>query len=183
MKKILFFALIVSVLSGGVTGCKKIVKKVFQGIDTEIPEFTVTLPPIPYVFPGEAPIGTLTQPFNLDSTVKANTNGVFGADDVSSVKIKQIVFTLPTADQENNGANFESARITFASNSKADTVTVAAISFPDTFASTSTYVSVNSPELKPYLNGSELYYNIFGKMRRITTKNLPLKINVTLRVE
>lgn len=167
----------------GLFSCKKIIRKIFQGIDADVPAFTVEIPPIPFVLPTEMSIGTLQQHFNLDSTVRANTDGVYGASDISSVKVKQIVFNLPDADTGNNIANFESARLTLSSNTKTDTVTIASINFPDTFATSYTYTPVNSPELKPYLSGTTLYYNAFGKLRRATTKTLKLSMQVTLRVE
>ena len=183
MRKVLISGLVVMILVVASAGCKKIIRNLFQGIDADVPKFTVTLPAVPLALPVEVSLGTYSQPFNLDSTVRANTGGVYGAGDVSSVKIKQIVFNLPNADSMNNVANFESARFTFSSDAKTDTVTVASITFPDVYASTYTYTPVSSPELKPYLNGSMLYYHVFGKLRRATTKELPLSILVTLRVE
>lgn len=182
MKKSVISVLMIMVLVAASVGCKKIIRNIFKGIDADIPEVSVTIPAIPVVLPFVIPI-PLSQPFNLDSTVKANTGGVFGANDVSSVKVKQIVFNLTDADSLNNLSNFESVRVTFSSDVKTDTVTVASIVFPETYASTATYTPVNSPELKPYLTGSMLYYTIFGKIRRVTTKSLHLSIKVTLRVE
>jgi hypothetical protein len=182
MKKLLVPVFIVMIVTG-IYSCKKIVKKIFQGIDADVPVVSVTLPTIPIVIPNEVPFPTIIQRFNLDSSVKANTGGAFGADDVSSIKIKQIAFDLTNADSLNNISNFESVRVTFLSNANTDPVTVASITFPDTYASTHTYTPDNSPELKPYLNGSELIYNVYGKIRKITTKPLGLNIKVTLRVQ
>lgn len=167
----------------GLSSCKKIIRNIFQGIDADVPEFSVTLPPIPLAPPFEIPFPRLSQSFNLDSAVRSNTGGVYGANDVSSVKVKQIVFALSNADSLNNLSNFESVRVTFASDTNTDTVTVASLTFPETYAAATTYTPVNSPELKPYLTGSTLYYYVYGKIRRITTKQLPLSIKVTLRVE
>lgn len=183
MRKVLISVFIVIVLVAASISCKKIIRNLFQGVDADIPAFAITLPPVPFALPIEIPLGTFKQSFNLDSTVRANTGGVYGAGDVSSVKVKQIVFNLSTADSLNNVSNFESARVTFSSDTKTDTVTVASITFPDTYASSFTYTPVNGPELKPYLNGTQLYYNVFGKIRRVTTKELPLSILVTLRVK
>lgn len=170
-------------IAAGLCGCKKIIRKIFQGIDADVPVFTVTLPAVPYAPPIEIPLGTFSQKFNLDSSIRANTSDVYGANDISSVKVKQIVFNLANADEQNNISNFESARLTFSSNTKTDTVTIASITFPDAYAASYTYTPVNSPELKPYLTGSVLNYNAFGKIRRITTMKLEMSIQVTLRVE
>ena len=183
MRKYFFSVLIVAVIITALSGCKKIIRNLFQGIDAEVPPFSVTLPAVPFAPPVEVPLGSYSQHFNLDSTVRANTNNVYGANDVSSVKVKQMVFTLANPDTLNNISNFESARFTFSSNTKTDTVTVASITFPDTYAATYTYIPTNSPELKPYLNGTVLNYNAFGKLRRITSKQLIMNLHVTLRVQ
>ena len=183
MKKVYFSVIALIIIISGLAGCKKIIRKIFQGIDADVPAFTVVLPPIPYAFPEEMSLGTFQQHFNLDSSIRANTGGVYGADDISSVKVKQIVFSLSNADQHNNISNFESTRLIFSSNTKSDTVTIASITFPDAYAETYTYTPVSSPELKPYLTGSILYYNAYGKLRRATTNPLKLNIQVTLRVE
>jgi hypothetical protein len=183
MKKFHVPVFVVIVIIIGSFACKKIIKKIFQGIDANVPEFVVVLPPIPYAPPFEVPLGTFRQEFNLDSTIRANTGDVYGAKDVSSVKVKQIVFNLSNADEQNNISNFESARLTFLSNIRADTLTIASIAFPDTYATSYTYTPVNSPELKPYLDGSVFYYNAYGKVRRITTRQMEMSVQVTLRVE
>ncbi len=182
MKKLLVTALIV-IIAAGLFSCKKIIKKIFQGIDADVPVVSVTLPAIPVVIPVEVPFPPIVQRFNLDSTVKANTAGAFGADDVSSIKITHLGFDVTNADSLNNISNFESVRVTFYSNANTTPVTIASIIFPDTYASTYTYTPDNSPELKPYLNGSELIYNVYGKIRKPTTKSLGLSIKVTLRVQ
>ena len=174
--------LMIIVLVAASVSCKKIIRNIFEGIDADIPEFSVTIIPIPIALPFEIPI-PLSQPFNLGSTVKANTGGVYGANDVTSVKVKQIVFNLSDADSLNNLANFESVRVILSSDTKKDTVTVASMSFPDTYASSATYKPVNSPELRPYLTGKQLNYIILGKIRRATTKSLHFSILVTLRVQ
>jgi len=183
MKKLCAVVVFVTLMVASFSGCKKIIEKIFQGIDADVPAVAVTIPPIPVVFPFEVPLGSFPQQFNLDSTVKANTAGAFGADDVTSIKIKQIVFDLLNADSSNNISNFESARVTLSSNVNTDTVTIASITFPDIYASSYTYTPQNSPELKPYLNGSEMYFNVFGKIRKVTTKALNMSIKVTLRVQ
>lgn len=183
MRKLFIPVLIVALIIAVASGCKKIIRDIFQGIDADVPAFSVPIPAIPFAPPVELPLGSFSQQFNLDSTVRANTNNIYGAGDVSSVKVKQIVFTLSNPDTLNNISNFESARFTFSSNTKTDTITIASITFPDTYAATYTYTPVNSPELKPYLNGTILYYNAYGKLRRRTTKELTLNLLVTLRVQ
>jgi hypothetical protein len=191
MKKLAVSALLLMIIAGGFVGCKKIIRSIFSGIDADVPEVTFNVPylPVPPGTPvpaGEQSIGSLTQSFNLDSTVRAKTNGEFGADDVTSVKIKQMVMNMPNADEQNNFSNFESARFTFASNAGQNTpeLEVASFTFPQANTSTVTYTAPdNAPELRPYLNGNRLTYNVYGKLRRFTTKPLTIGVKVTLKIK
>jgi hypothetical protein len=93
---------------------------------------------------------------------------------------------MPNADQQNNFSNFESARFTFASNASQNTpeVEVASLTFPQTNTSTVTYTAPeNAPELRPYLNGNSLTYNVYGRLRRFTTKALSISVKVTMKVK
>lgn len=191
MKKLVAPVLLLIVVAGGFVGCKKIISSIFSGVDADVPEVTFN---IPYVIvpPGtpvpadERSFGSLTQSFNLDSTVRAKTNGEFGAGDVTSVKIKQIVMNMPNADEQNNFSNFESARFTFASNASQNTpeLEVGSFTFPQTNTSTITYIAPdNAPELRAYLNGNKLTYNIYGKLRRFTTKALTVGVKVTMKIK
>lgn len=174
----------VLVLFTTITGCKKVIDKIFDGFDADVPAIEVKLPIIPLAPPQEIQIGSFTQRFNLDSTIKANSDNTFGAGDVKSIKVKSIQFSLLDADANNNVSNFESARFTFHSNANATPVQIASVNFPDVYATSFTYTSdANAPELKDYLKGNELTYTVFGKIRRTTSKTLPLSIQVTLTVK
>lgn len=184
MKKLIAVATVAVFMLTIITSCKKLISKIFNGFDADVPTIQFTLPPIPFAPPQEIPLGTFTQRFNLDSTIKANTDSTFGADDVSSIKIKKIIFSLSNADQNNNLANFESARFTFSSNTQTNPLEIASATFPDTYASSYTYTSpASAPELKPFLTGTELYYHAYGKARRPTSKSLKLVIQVTLTLK
>jgi hypothetical protein len=192
MKKVAGSVLLVVLMVAAIASCKKIVNAVFPGVDVDVPEVIFTVPappPLPPGFPvptSEQSIGSLSQSFNLDSAVKAKTNGEFGASDVTSVKIKQIVFNMSNADEQNNFSNFESARFTLASNTSQNLpeIEVAALTFPQTYTSLVTYNALdNAPELRSYLNGSKLTYNVYGKLRRYTTKALSISVKVTMKVK
>ncbi|HEY8690702.1 MAG TPA: hypothetical protein VIM07_15805 [Chitinophagaceae bacterium] len=181
MKKI-FISFLAAIVLLAAVSCKKIVSALFQGMDVNVPEVQVTIPTVIAVTPNEVSLGSFSLHFNLDSIIKANTAGVFGVNSVSSIKVKQISITINNADQLNNLSNFERARITLQSNSDSNPAELFSINFPDSYASSFTYTPVNSPDLLPYLKGSDITYNIFGKMRRITTKPLNMTVAVTLRV-
>lgn len=186
MKKVIVSSLVALLVIGALVSCKKVISKIFDGFDAEIPEILVTIPNpgIPAGFPvpqSEMAIGSFTQSFNLDSIIKANTAGAFGAGDVNSVKIKQMVFAIKNADANNNLSNFESARFEISSNTNTTPVGLASFNFPNTYAETQTYVAPSdAPELRNYLTGTQLTYHSYAKIRRYTTKAISLSIKVTI---
>ena len=182
MKKITITFLSAIILLVALSSCKKLVSAIFQGLDVNVPEVQVTIPTVIAVTPNEIALGSFSFHFNLDSIIKANTAGVFGVNTVSSIKVKQINISITNADQLNNLANFESARITLQSNIDSNPAELFSVSFPDSYASLFTATPANSPDLLPYLKGSDVTYNIYGKMRRITTKPLNMVVAITLRV-
>jgi hypothetical protein len=182
MKKILITIFAAFILLVEFSSCKKLVAAIFQGLDVNVPEVQVTIPTVIAVTSNEIPLGNFSFHFNLDSIVKANTAGVFGVNAVSSIKVKQISINITNADQLNNLSNFESARVTLQSNTNNTPTELFSMTFPDTYASSITITPTNSLELLAYLKGSDITYNIYGKMRRITSKPLNMVVSVTLRV-
>src|SRR5688572_30277149 len=162
MKKISYLFLAALIAITGFASCKKIVDAIFTGVDVKSPDLAMTVPAIPFVIPMELGFGSFTQSFNLDSAVKANTAGAFGADAVHSVKIKSVTITITNADDNNNLSNFESARVMLSSNAQADPVELFSQKFPTTNTSTYTITPADSPELVPHLKNGELTYHMFG---------------------
>ncbi|MCY7420179.1 MAG: hypothetical protein LH478_00315 [Chitinophagaceae bacterium] len=179
MKKVVISASLIILVIAGMS-CKKIKDAIFPSIDVDLPAFQFTIPAIPLVLSNEVSLGSFAVNFNLDSIIRANTAGAFGAGAVSTVKVKKMVITVSNGDAANNLANFESARFTFSSNTKTTPAEITLITFPDTFATTYTAQPADSPELKEYLSGNTLTYNLYGKSRRTTTKPLDFRVAVTL---
>ena len=192
MKKTFLAILIASLALVTISSCKKTVKALFPGATTDLPEVMNTLPTLdslrlaPYPVT-ELPLHTafplpqITQHFNLDSIVKANTGNNFGAGDITSVKLNQIKLKILTgADANNNISNFESAAFSFSSSSNSTPTTVTNVSFADVYATEKTIPGDNSLELRPYLSGTELYYNVSASLRRHTTH--PIKISIIATV-
>lgn len=168
------------------SSCKKLQEikdQIFSPIDVNVPSFQFTVPAIPIVISGEASLGSISSRINLDSTIRANTGGVFGLSSVSSIKVKQMVINITNADAANNLANFESARVSLSSNTNTTQSEIATFSFPDTFSNSSTSAQTNNPDLISYFSGNELNYNLYGRARRITTKPLNFVVSVTLSVK
>lgn len=182
MKKILLTLSVLIILLAGFTACKKIIAAIFKGIDVSVPALQFTIPAIIGVAPGEIPLGSYPYKFNLDSIVRANTGGAFGAGAVSSIKIKQVFLDVTNADALNNLANFETARITIQSNTNNNPVEFFSVTFPDTFAASYTSSTPSNVELISYLRGTDIVYNIYGKNRRTTSKSLNIAFSVIVRM-
>ena len=161
------------------SGCKKIAKAIFGGFDTSV-DYQISVPIIPVVSPFELPVGQYLYKFNLDSVVKAQTAGIYNANDVKSIKAKQFNITITDADALNNIANFQSVRVTIHSNTNSTPAELFAVTFADTFASTFSTAG-NNAELLSYLKGSDIVYTMYAKNRRITTKPLTIFLSVTIR--
>ncbi len=183
MKKNLIALSVTFLIFFSFLSCKKVADAIFQGLDTNVPDVQITIPTIIAVSTIELPLGTDSYNFNLDSIVKAKTAGVFGANAVRFIKIKQITINITNADLLNNLANFESARMTIQSNTNSTPAEVFFQAFPDTYATSFNFIPTNSAELFTYLKGSTITYNIFGKNRRITTKPLNMVVSTTLAVK
>jgi len=170
-------------LAAAITGCKKLIEAIFPGLQVDLPAITVTIPPVPVAPPNEIQLGTFTQHFNLDSVIRANTNGVFSVNDISSVKITRTKFAIANADQQNNISNFETARVLFGSAVTGESAEIANINFPDVYADSYLYTAANAPELVSYFKTNELAYTVSGKLRRITTKPITLSVVVTVSIK
>jgi hypothetical protein len=183
MKKIIPVIFVLLVVLPAITGCKKLMEAIFPGLDVDLPAITVTVPAIPYLPPNEMQLGTFTQHFNLDSVIRANTNGVFNIGDIKSVKVTKARFTILQPDQQNNISNFETVRLLFGSAVTGDLAEIAAINFPDMYADNYLYTPANAPELLSYFRTNELMYTASGKLRRITTKPVTLSLVVTVTIK
>lgn len=181
MKKsvlILFFAAFICIVA--LSSCNKIIKALFPAFDTEIGDVTLT---IPATAAGMEVSTSNTITFNLDSTIKAYTQNAFSTEDLTSVKVKNAGIILINDDDLNDISNFDSISIKIASNSNNTPAVIASVSVPDTRRTSFIIPVANSPELKGYLNGSQLTYTITSRTRRLTTKPLQMSLGVTLALK
>lgn len=183
IKRLIFTLTVAASFVAILPSCKKIIAAVYGGQDVAVPEYQFIIPQIYIVPPGELPIGSYSFYFNLDSTVKANTGGVFGENSVNSVKIKKVTIKIINPDAYDNLSNFDSARVTLESSTNSTPVELFKIGFASTYADSLNYIPTNSPELLSYIKGKTITYNVFGKMRSPTNKPLGLAVDVTLRAD
>lgn len=168
------------VLASGCT-CNEIKEKLLPAFNVDIPEINVTVPPLPKVLPTAIPIGALRTAINMDSAIRANTNGVFGAGAVHFVKVKKVTIRATNADKNNNLSNFESARISIFNDTSS--VDIADFRFPPTYTDNITVTNTNSRDISCFLRGRELAYNVHWKNRKVTKKFLKLKVLLSVTVQ
>ena len=160
--------------------CDKIKDTLFPAFNAELDEVAVT---IPVTLAGAEGRVSQTISFNLDSIIKTYTANAFGIGNLSSVKVKDITVTLVNTDVLNNFSNFETVRITLASNAVATPVVVAGADIPNTAATSINLTPSVTPELKEYLAGNQLIYTVTAKARRTTTKPLDAAVHITLAIK
>lgn len=180
MKKTRTLALVALLFALGFAACKKIKESLFPAFDADIQNVSLT---IPITLAGAEASSTATVAFSLDSVIKQYTSNTFGFNSVSSVKVKDATVFLENADDQNDVSNFQNVSLKFASNTNTTPVEVLSASIPDSPATDANIPATNSPELKSYLNGTQLTYIISGTARRSTTKELNATVAVTLSVK
>lgn len=161
--------------------CREIKEKLLPAFNVDIPVIKLTVPALPLVTDKEIAVGALKTHINMDSTIKANTAGMFGAAAVHYVKVKKLVIKTTNADAANNLSNFETARMRIFSDTAS--TDIAMINFPNTYSDSITVIPSTTPDISDYLRGSTLAYNLYWKNRKKTTKPLKLEAYVTLSVQ
>ena len=162
--------------------CNKLAQSFLPGFDVKVPDMQVIIPSIPIVPSNEMELGSFTLHFNLDSTIKANTNNVFNMNSVASMKVSQMLVTVSNGTSANNLSNFESARLLISSNANSSETALASFAFPSTETYSFNANTDNAPDILGYYKGTEITYKLFGKLRKPTTASLNLALSVTIRV-
>jgi len=108
---------------------------------------------------------------NVDSIIRANSS--FSANNIKAAKLTSVTVQVNDGDAVNNFGALQSYKVTFSSNNKPDMIVVAQNDNNPDDGATQVSLPVNtSQELKDYFKASMFSYNISGKMRRATTKEL-----------
>lgn len=199
IKKLLLPLFVVATTIVTISSCKKTDDGPgdagFAGFDATLSDLTFKLPPVPSFInlggitipisaAGEQQIpGDFRQRMDLDSLVRINTGSVFTAADVTSIKVKTMTIVGKNANPTSNLSAFETARFEFFSDFNTTPVEVMKYSFPNVYTDSISYTPTAAPELRGYLNGKELSYRIYGKMRNGTSDTLRLSIRAIVTVK
>lgn len=184
MKKLVLPVIIASVVLLVMSSCKKTVKAIFPGAETPLPELQYTLDSIYAIaFPVDTTLvlPLVEQPFFLDSIVKVNTGNNFGAGDITSVKIKQLDLKLISgAYPTNNLSNFDNVSFKFSSSSNSNAIKVASVYFSSSDYTSKVIPGDGTPELRGYLDGNKLYYEISLKIKKKLEHKMKFSIIATM---
>ena len=163
------------------TSCKKIVSSLFKGEDFTLDKITFTIPIIPIAdSTHEFEAGSFTTHFNVDSTIKAHTGGVFGINAVEYVRVNRVVLKARNADSYNNLSLVKSIRLTIESDSKTTPADMLTINIPAN-AGTSFTDDTDGANIVDYLHGNSFTNKAYGTVRKPTTKELTVDMVITLR--
>jgi hypothetical protein len=178
-KTYLFLTLMSVVVTIAFSSCEKIKEKLFEAFTAKGADVQFTIPVIATT--NEVTIGTSSVNFNVDSTIKANTGGAFGVGILDQVNPEEVTLSLLNADQLNNLANFESFKVQVTTSNNSNPIVIASMSNPDTFGTTVNLTVDNTKQLLDLLKASSVRYDVIGKARRITTKQLNAQLVVKLK--
>ena len=157
--------------------CNKALQNLHFNLGMQTQTVTVKIPPTS----GSISIGPLSNSYNVDSFIKANTGQQLGVANISSVKLSSCVLTLNNSSLANNFANFQSCSASFYTNTNSTPVSISIADNPDVSASTLSLPVDANLELKSYI-GDQFTYNFAGSLRRPTTDTLVCTIAVTYNV-
>ena len=160
--------------------CTKIGSMLQYDIPLQSGSVTITIPPTSQTSGSITGIGSNS--INIDSVIKANTAGLLGVNNITSVKLTSASMVLQNANSTNNFQNFKSCTASFTSNSDATPYQLNVTNNPDTYASTLTLPVDSTQELKSYLNGTQFSYSAGGQLRTATSESLTCTITFTFNI-
>lgn len=179
MKKVITLsALLLSVVF--LNSCDKAAKLLFQPFESPL-NFNVEIPAISTTTADTA-MGSTVVNFNLDEEVKAQTDGKVDGSAVGAMYLNEVSINLQNADQENDLRNFEYVRLKVQSGS-ATPVEFGPFQIPSDAINSASFVVSNSPDIKPFFNGSNVTFSLSGKAKTATTKALNAQIGATIKFD
>lgn len=160
------------------SSCEKIKEKAFESFSAKGADIQFTIPVVAST--NEATLGSAQISLNVDSTIKASTGGLFGINILKQVNPEEVTLTLLNSDASNNLANFESLKVKVSANG-GSAVEIASINNPDTQRSSVVIPVDNTKQLINFLKTAPVQYEIVGKARRTTNKQLQAQLVVKLK--
>lgn len=188
MKKLL---LSLGLLAGGATllftqqSCvKEAAKALFNSFNTDPQTVNFKIPIIASANSNFIVLDSMSDNENMDQTIRDNTSGNFGIDDIDQIHFNTVKLVLTDADNQNNWANFTAVGAKMKSNTQTTYIDMGQKSnIPDAYA-TELNLDVNTTvQAKDYLRGNVITYQLLGTNRRATTHDLHGTAYVSFTIE
>lgn len=175
---IAFVALFASI---GISSCDKIKDAIFQAFMTNSAALEFTIDVVTNT-DAVGDIGSMSTTLNIDSIIKAESNNEFNINSITSINLEECKITVLNPDSTNNCANFEKGNLYLLTNANPTPIQICSGINPDEYSETWILPADKTINLKSYLTGTQLSYNLTAKARRVTTKKLDCKMEIKFKV-
>lgn len=168
----------VAVLSGTLllNSCDKVV----ENLAVDLPAMTATadvIVPVTNNTSSQQDIGSQVVNYNVDSFIKANTNGTLGINNIKSAKLKSCKIKLNDgSNADNNFANFETCSASVYTNSNTTPLKMT-VNGP-TQETYEMSLDVPKDDLSGYFKGTSFTYTVGGKLRKPITQEVKATVTV-----
>jgi hypothetical protein len=178
MKKLLFLSTCMIAVVG-MSSCKKAAELLFKPFESPL-NFDVNINPV--AAGTQSNLGTTVVNYDLNAEIKSATDNQFDASFIGQMYINQVAISLTNADATNDLKNFESLSLTVSSGSGTPII-LGPFPVPSTATTQFSFDVPNSPNIRPYFNGSNVTFVLSGKVKTATTKTLQAHIGATIKFD
>ena len=174
MKKLLLLAVSAAIV--GFASCDEIKDMVKINVGVHSQNGTFNIDKIPSA--SEMDLGAANVHLNIDSIIKTQNSSV-GVGNIKSAKVTEVTLEILNPSAENNFAVVENARVSLASDTKTELVTIAEVTGnPDEYKTSMNIPLTGTVDLADYMRGSSFTYKLWAKTRRGTTEVINCKATV-----
>jgi hypothetical protein len=154
--------------------------KVIENAAIDLPAMTATaevIVPVTNNTSTQQDMGSQVVNYNVDSFIKANTNGTLGINNIKSAKLKSCKIKLNDgSNADNNFQNFESCYASFFTNTKTTPIKMT-VNGP-TQETYEMSLEVPKDDLAEYFKGTSFTYNVGGKLRKAVTQEVKATVTI-----
>lgn len=178
MKKTFLFLAVIGI-AAVLPSCEKAKDALFKPFESPL---NADVQISPSAVGNTANLGSTVVNYDLNAEVSKATSGAFDGSIITKMYINQIAISLSNADAANNLSNFESVNVEISSGPGAPIV-LGPYPVPATVTSSHTITVENSPNIRPFFNGSTVTFALLGKTKTATTKTLNARIGATIKFD
>ncbi|MGZ3939156.1 MAG: hypothetical protein ACXVBK_10350 [Flavisolibacter sp.] len=179
MKKKLLAVFAVSALFG-LSSCSKAEKLLFKPFESPL-SFDITIPVVSSTST-ESSMGSTTLSYNVDSLVKAKTDNAVDPSVVSAMYIQQIAITITDpVDNNNSLSNFNYVKMNVSQNGTP--YVFGPFNVTPGAMNQDSYTVSNSPNIRPFFNGSAVTFSLVGQANKATTHEMHATVSATIKFD